>query len=126
MSFFDYFKSRDGYYSAVMKDEVLKDSLMLIYSSRIIQIIKECNICKFVFDKNNPTSLLNLINSALHPVITQCINNVGIINLNINYVDEVDDLKMCDCLYSTLNAVLLYYFELSNIIVDGLLDQSIS
>lgn len=124
--FFDNFSNRDDYDPTVMKDEVLKNYLTSIDSSRMIQIIKGCDIYNIVFDKNNPISLLNLTNRALQPVTTRGINKTGIMNLNFNYMNEADNLKMWDCLYSTLSVVLLYYFELSNIIVFGLLDQTLS
>lgn len=124
--FFDNFKKREDYDPVLMKDDSLKEYLAALDESRLIQSIKGEDIFAIVFDKMNPNSLVNLTNRAIHPVTTRGINKTGLMNLNFNYMNSEDEMVLWNKLYTTLKVVLLYYFELSNVLVFGLLANQLS
>lgn len=116
--FADNFINIEGYDPTKIKDEDLKELLSATDEIRIISPIKGNDIYGFVFDKDNPNSILNLSNQALHPITNRNKKNLtGKMNLNFMFANEENNDWMWNCLYATLLPVLMYYTEIFNLCI---------
>lgn len=116
--FVDNFINKDGYDPTNMKDEDLRELLNISDIIRLVKTIKGTDIYELVFDKNNPNSILNLSNKALHPITNRNkVNATEKMNLNFMFANSDNNDWLWNHLYSVLRPVLMYCSELFNICV---------
>lgn len=88
--FYDNFIEKDDYDPASIKEEELKEMLQATDEIRICKPIKGEFIYEYIYDKNNPSSIVNLSNRAIHPVTTRPWNKTGAMNCNFMFVTPND------------------------------------
>lgn len=89
----------------------------------IANSIKSDFIFDSIFNKNNPESLMNMSDRALHPVTTRNkANKTGAMNLNFVFSTYDDYYSQWDYLYHQLPAMLMYYTSLIDTLVFTHLD----
>ena len=123
--FYDNFVAKDDYDPASMKEEDLKEMMMATDKMRICKPIKGEFIYECIYDKNNPGSIVNLSNRAIHPVTTRPWNKTGAMNCNFMFVMPDDIAELWKHYYAYLPAILLFYSELFNTAVFGLFQNEV-
>lgn len=123
--FYDNFIEKDDYDPANMKDEELREMLWATDGIRICKPIKGEFIYECIYEKNNPGSIVNLSNRAIHPVTTRPWNKTGAMNCNFMFVTPNDIAELWRHYYAYLPAILLFYSELFNTAVFGLFKDEV-
>lgn len=123
--FYDNFIEKDDYDPASMGDEELKVMLQATDKLRLCKSIKGEFIYDCIFEKNNPGSIVNLSNRAIHPVTTRPWNRTGAMNCNFMFVVRDDLAELWKHYYAYLPAILLFYSELFNAAVFGLFEEEV-
>lgn len=123
--FYDKFIENDDYDPASMKDDDLKMMLKETDKVRMSKPITGDTIYECVFDQNNPGSILNLSNRAIHPVTTRPKNKTGAMNCNFMFVTPSDIARLWKHYYTYLPAILIFYSELFNATVFGLFKDEV-
>lgn len=116
-SFHANFVEKDNYDPTKIDDKELKQLLDATDSIRFANTITGQFIYECVFDKNNPNSLVNLSNRAIHPVTTRPWNKTGAMNCNFMFVTADDIEELWKLYYSFLPPILIFYSELFNVAV---------
>lgn len=124
-SFYDKFVEKDDYDPANMKDEELVEFLDATDEIRVTKPIKGSFIYECIFDKNNPGSVINLSNKAIHPVTTRPWNKTGAMNCNFMFATSEDVAGLWEQYYAYLPAILIFYSELFNAAVFGLFKNEV-
>jgi len=125
-SFYDNFIERDDYDPASMKDEELKEMLSATDEIRFAKPVTGSFIYECVYKKNNPGSVVNLSNRAIHPVTTRPWNKTGAMNCNFMFTTPVDIVELWDHYYAYLPAILIFYSELFNYAVFELFKDEVN
>ena len=123
--FYEKFIERDDYDPASIKEEDLMGMLMATDEIRICKPIKGEFIYDCIYEKNNPGSIVNLSNRAIHPVTTRPWNKTGSMNCNFMFVTPDDIEGLWKQYYTILPAVLMFYSELFNTAVFGLFKEEV-
>ncbi len=123
--FYDNFIEKDDYDPASIKEEELKEMLQATDEIRICKPIKGEFIYECIYDKNNPSSIVNLSNRAIHPVTTRPWNKTGAMNCNFMFVTPNDIAELWRHYYAYLPDILLFYSELFNTTVFGLFEDEV-
>lgn len=123
--FYDNFIEKDDYDPANMKDEELREMLWATDGIRICKPIKGEFIYECIYEKNNPGSIVNLSNRAIHPVTTRPWNKTGAMNCNFMFVTPNDIAELWRHYYAYLPAILLFFSELFNTAVFGLFKDEV-
>lgn len=118
--FYDNFIEKDDYDPASMKEEDLKEFLKATDNFRMIKPITGDFIYECIYEKNNPVSIVNLSNRAIHPVTTRPWNKTGAMNCNFMFVTQEDNKVLWEQYYAYLPSILIFYSELFNTAVFGL------
>ena len=113
-TFCDKFIGRDDYDPAYAKDDELKALLNKTDEWRMTRSISGAFIYECIFDKNNPDSVINISNRAIHPVTTRPWNKTGAMNLNFMFVTNDDIKGLWKHFYSKMPAILVFYSDLFN------------
>lgn len=116
-NFFTRFISDSSYDPTVYKKEELKKMLDKFDQSKIISTINGDAIYDIVFNVDNPQSIINLSNRAIHPTTTRKRNQTGEMNFNFIFAIQEDIKRLLDVFYNSLLPILMCYFELFNIII---------
>lgn len=124
--FYDNFIERDDYDPACMKDYELKALLEATNDIRITKPITGAFIYECIYDKNNPGSVINLSNRAIHPVTTRPWNKTGAMNCNFMFTTSDDIAELWKRYYAFLPAILVFYSELFNYVVFGLFKDEVN
>lgn len=117
--FYDSFIERDDYDPTKMDDTQLKEFLNATDNVRIVNTITGAFIYECIFDKDNPGSVVNLSNRAIHPVTTRPWNKTGAMNCNFMFVNQEDITNLWKQYYAFLPVILVFYSELFNCLVYG-------
>lgn len=123
--FYDNFIEKDDYDPASMKEDELKEMLKATDEIRLCKPIKGEFIYDCIYEKNNPGSIVNLSNRAIHPVTTRPWNKTGAMNCNFMFVMPDDIADLWKHYYAYLPAILLFYSELFNTAVFGLFEDEV-
>ena len=123
--FYDNFIERNDYDPACMNDEDLKGFLNATDEIRLTKPITGSFIYECVFDKNNPGSVINLSNRAIHPVTTKPWNKTGAMNCNFMFTTPNDIAELWKHYYAYLPVILVFYSELFNYAVFGLFKDEV-
>jgi len=123
--FYDKFIERDDYDPVSMKEDDLKEMLKATDKLRICKPIKGEFIYECIYEKTNPSSIVNLSNRAIHPVTTRPWNKTGAMNCNFMFVTPDDIEGLWNQYYTILPAVLMFYSELFNTAVFGLFEDEV-
>ena len=123
--FYDKFIEKDDYDPASMKEEDLKGMLKATDDMRMCKPIKGEFIYECIYEKDNPGSIVNLSNRAIHPVTTRPCNKTGAMNFNFMFVMPDDIAELWKHYYAYLPAILLFYSELFNMAVFGLFKDEV-
>lgn len=115
--FYEKFTLDSSYDPTVYKPEELKMMLKEFDEVKIMSPINCDIIFNLIFDKNNPTSIINLSNRAIHPTTTRKWNKTGELNFNFIFAVKEDVTALIDTFYRNILAILAFYFELFNIII---------
>ena len=124
--FYDKFIEKDDYDPASMKEDDLKDLLKATDKMRMTKPITGEFIYECIYDKDNPGSIVNLSNRAIHPVTTRPWNKTGAMNCNFMFVMPDDILGLWEHYYAYLPAILIFYSELFNYAVFGLFEDEVN
>lgn len=123
--FYDNFIEKDDYDPASMKEEDLKELLKAADNLRMTKPITGEVIYECIYEKNNPVSIVNLSNKAIHPVTTRPWNKTGAMNCNFMFMTPEDNKVMWKQYYAYLLAILIFYSELFNTAVFGLFQDEV-
>lgn len=123
--FYEKFIEKDDYDPASMKDEETKELLKATDEFRMTKPIKGEFIYECIYDKNNPGSIVNLSNRAIHPVTTRPWNKTGAMNCNFMFVMPDDIKGLWKHYYAYMPAILIFYSELFNYAVFGLFNDEV-
>lgn len=123
--FYDKFIEKDDYDPASMKDEELKEMLKATDEIRMTKPISSDFIYECIYEKNNPGSIVNLSNRAIHPVTTRPWNKTGAMNCNFMFVMPDDIAELWKHYYAYLPAILIFNSELFNSAVFGLFGNEV-
>lgn len=115
-SFFDKFMHDSSYDPTVYNPDELKKMLNEFDKDKLLAPISGTIIYDIIFNKENPTSIINLSNRAIHPTTTRKWNMTGEMNFNFIFAVREDITALLDTFYKNLLAILTYYFEIFNII----------
>lgn len=124
-SFYDNFIERDDYDPAFMKDEELKEMLSATDEIRLTKPITGSFIYECIYEKNNPGSVVNLSNRAIHPVTTRPWNKTGAMNCNFMFTTPADIAELWNHYYAYLPSILIFYSELFNYAVFSLFKDEV-
>ena len=124
--FYDNFIERDDYDPACMQDDELKALLEATNDIRITKPITGAFIYECIYDKNNPGSVINLSNRAIHPVTTRPWNKTGAMNCNFMFTSPNDIAELWKHYYAYLPVILIFYSELFNYVVFGLFKDEVN
>lgn len=124
-SFYDKFIERDDYDPANMSDGETKAFLEATDEIRLTKPITGEFIFECIYDKNNPGSVINLSNRAIHPVTTRPWNKTGAMNCNFMFVTGNDIAELWKHYYAYLPAILIFYSELFNCAVFSLFKDEV-
>ena len=123
--FYDKFIERDDYDPAKMSDEETMAFLKATDEIRLTKPITGEFIFECIYDKNNPGSIINLSNRAIHPVTTRPWNKTGAMNCNFMFVTASDIAELWEHYYSYLSAIVVFYSELFNYAVFSLFKDEV-
>jgi|GEM_PF-1031224 len=122
-SFFDKFNNEDSFDATKVDEEnkriLIKKSLPYCIAANSFT---ENELYDMIFNKDEPESLLNLSNQALHLSTKRNKKNMtDIQNLNFIFANRTDIENLWEFLYNRLPALLIYYSE----VVDALIFNSL-
>ena len=123
--FYDKFIEKDDYDPASMKEDDLKELLKATDKMRMTKPITVEFIYECIYEKDNPGSIVNLSNRAIHPVTTRPWNKTGAMNCNFMFVMPDDIAGLWEHYYAYLPAILIFYSELFNYAVFGLFEDEV-
>lgn len=124
--FYDKFIERDDYDPASMKEDELKEMLMTTDKVRFTSPITGEFIYECIYEKENPGSIVNLSNRAIHPVTTRPWNKTGVMNCNFMFVKPDDNAELWKHYYAYLPAILIFFSDLFNTAVFGLFGDEVN
>lgn len=118
------FNFQDSFDSTALKEEdkrdLIKQSLPFLFAARSLT---EDDLYDSIFNQDNPNSIVNISNKALHLSTTRYKNNkTEIQNLNFIFANQRDIVKLWDYLYIQLPALFLYYVEIIDALVFSIVD----
>ena len=116
-SFYNKFTQDSSYDPTVYKPEELHSMLDEFDQEKILSPINGSIIYELIFDKDNPNSIINLSNRAIHPTTTRKWNLTGEMNFNFIFAIKEDIVNLTNILYHNILAIIAYYFELFNMII---------
>lgn len=91
----------------------LKDLLINSQKHLITGSIEGEAIHNLIFDRSNPTSIINMTEKALHPITNRNkMNSTGAMNLNFVFMTQEDIHNLWKQFYSFLIPILMYYVDL--------------
>ncbi|SFF54730.1 hypothetical protein [Sunxiuqinia elliptica] len=109
-----------NYLKEEKKKELIKESLSLLLGAKSLT---EEEIYEWIFNQNNPDSLINLTNKALHLSTTRNKNNkTEIQNLNFIFSNQDDIENLWSYLYTYIPILLLYLVEVIEPLVFAMID----
>ncbi len=123
-SFFDNFNNEDSFDATKVDEEnkriLIKKSLPYLIAAKSFT---ETELYDMIFNKDEPESLLNLSNKALHLSTTRNKKNMtDIQNLNFIFANRTDIENLWGFLYNRLPALLIYYSEVVDALIFNTLD----
>ena len=124
--FYDNFIEKDDYDPTYMKDDDLKSLLDKTDDMRFTKPITGSFMYECIFEKANPSSVINLSNRAIHPVTTKPWNKTGSMNCNFMFTTHDDTAELWKHYYTYLPAILMFYSELFNCAVFGLFKDEVN
>lgn len=116
-SFYERFTRDSSYDPTVYKPEDLQSMLAEFDKEKILSPINGSIIYGLIFNKDNPNSIINLSNRAIHPTTTRKWNLTGEMNFNFIFAVKEDIVTLSNILYHNILAIIAYYFELFNVII---------
>lgn len=114
-SFYNKFLHDSSYDATVYKSEDLQK--MLAEFDKVMSPINAAVIYGLIFDKDNPASIINLSNRAIHPTTTRRWNMTGEMNFNFIFAMPEDVSNLINVFYHNILAIIAYYFELFSTII---------
>lgn len=116
-SFYNKFTQDSSYDPTVYKPEDLHNMLDEFDKEKILSSISGSIVYELIFNKDNPNSIINLSNRAIHPTTTRKWNLTGEMNFNFIFAIKEDIVNLTNILYHNILAIIAYYFELFNVII---------
>jgi len=123
--FYEKFIEKDDYDPASMKEDDLKEMLKATDKVRMTTPITGEFLYECIYKKDNPGSIVNLSNRAIHPVTTRPWNKTGAMNCNFMFVMPDDIAELWKHYYAYLPAILIFYSELFNYAVFGMFEDEV-
>lgn len=115
--FYNKFLHDSSYDPTSYKSEDLQKMLAEFDKVKILSPINAAVIYGLIFDKNNPSSIINLSNSAIHPTTTRRWNMTGEMNFNFIFAIREDVSTLINVFYHNILAIIAYYFEIFNTLI---------
>lgn len=116
-SFYNKFLHDSSYDATVYKSEDLQKMLAEFDKVKVMSPINAAVIYGLIFDKDNPASIINLSNRAIHPTTTRRWNMTGEMNFNFIFAMPEDVSNLINVFYHNILAIITYYFELFSTII---------
>lgn len=116
-SFYEKFTHDSSYDPTVYKPEDLRKMLSEFDKEKILKPINASVIYDLIFDKDDPSSIINLSNRAIHPTTTRKWNMTGEMNFNFIFAVKEDVSNLIDVFYHNILAIIAYYFEIFNTLI---------
>jgi hypothetical protein len=123
-NFFEKFNNEASFEAAKVDEEnkrtLIKKSLPYLIAAKSFT---ETELYDMIFNKDEPESILNLSNKALHLSTTRNKKNMtDIQNLNFIFANQKDIENLWEFLYNRLPALLIYYSEVIDALIFNILD----
>lgn len=115
--FYNKFLHDSSYDPTAYKSEDLQKMLAEFDKVKILSPINAAVIYGLIFDKNNPSSIINLSNRAIHPTTTRRWNMTGEMNFNFIFAVREDVSTLINVFYHNILAIIAYYFEIFNTLI---------
>lgn len=123
-NFWDKFNNEASFDATKVNEEnkriLIKESLQHLIAAKSFT---DTELYDMIFNKDEPESLLNLSNKALHLSTTRNKNNMtDIQNLNFIFANQTDIENLWVFLYNRLPALLIYYSEVIDALIFSILE----